>query len=55
MQEFSESYKGLFEIASITKDNIEIWEHFPEIYEEKKEESKLRAVQFAEVMDTYIK
>jgi len=33
MQEFSDSYKGLFEIAHITKENIETWEHFPEIYE----------------------
>jgi len=33
MQELSDSYKGLFEIASITKDNIDTWEHFSEIYE----------------------
>ena len=33
MQELSDSYKGLFEIASITKDNIDTWGHFSEIYE----------------------
>jgi len=44
MQELSNSYKGLFEIASITKENIDIWEYFPEIYEEIKEESKMTSV-----------
>ena len=33
IQELSDSYKSLFEIASINKENIETWEQFPEIYE----------------------
>jgi len=34
----------VFEVVSITKENIEIWEQFGKIYEEIKEEPKITVV-----------
>ena len=44
MKEFNDNYSCLFEVTGITKENIGTWTHFPEIYEDIKEESKMTAV-----------
>ena len=38
-EEFQDNYINFLEIFKVTKDNIEAWKHFHQIYEETKEKS----------------